>query len=180
MFICPLTCHLLLIGANFGWYSAWLARLVGESGKVVSVEANPRTHELLSHTIELAGLRQHVTAVHTALYKEDGLTVSISMNPERSLNNNIRLEKAQETSGSANVQTSTLDTIMKGTGWTKVDFIKIDVEGVEDFVWEGMQWIVENNPDVIIFMEVRQEFLSVHFKPPRMCFPFKHNGCVMK
>ena len=41
------------VGACVGWYAAIFADAVGEAGKVLAVEANPRLSELLARSMEV-------------------------------------------------------------------------------------------------------------------------------
>jgi hypothetical protein len=40
--------------------------------------------------------------------------------------------------------------------WDRVDFIKIDAEGSEEAVWDGMQQTLHRNRDVVIIMEFKR------------------------
>ena len=51
------------------------------------------------------------------------------------------------------VPTTTIDSIVKELNLTKVDVIKIDVEGFEPLVFEGMKQTIAANPGLQIVME---------------------------
>ena len=38
--------------------------------------------------------------------------------------------------------------------WPRVDLIKIDVEGAEEDVWQGMQRTIEQNPGLVVILEL--------------------------
>ena len=53
-------------------------------------------------------------------------------------------------------ETITLDTALKGE--SRIDLIKIDIEGAEDLAWDGMQEIIDKNDDITIIMEYNPSF----------------------
>ncbi len=63
---------ILDLGAGVGGEARLLSRLVGPSGRVVSVEAHPRMFGCLRRTIELNRL-SNVTAVHRAMMGVRGI-----------------------------------------------------------------------------------------------------------
>ncbi|KAJ1555841.1 hypothetical protein HK096_001626, partial [Nowakowskiella sp. JEL0078] len=131
-----------------------LSQLVGNSGRVVSLEAQPRTFELLDWSFEISGL--NVKRVNKAVFNESGIDVRMTFIPDRALNNELIIgddffdSRSKKT---VTVKTISIDDLVREQGLKKVDFMKIDVEGVEDSVWDGMSETLKNNPNLIVFME---------------------------
>jgi FkbM family methyltransferase len=140
------------IGANFGYYSLLMSELAGKDGKTVAVEPNPRLCELLRLTQSMHGWRFEI--VEAALSESEGKiklsipdnhfgSATILPNPDPRLNAKTKI----------NVKMTTLDKMVKELGLTKVDVIKMDVEGVEPEVFNGMQETIANNPDLKMIIE---------------------------
>ena len=68
------------IGANIGYYTAWLRLAVGPSGHVHAFEANPATASLLARSVELNGWR-NVTLNECAVSDETG-ELNVSYEPD--------------------------------------------------------------------------------------------------
>ncbi len=60
------------IGANLGWYTVVMARLVGGEGRVVAFEPDPRNFELLLRNVRENEFIDHCTLVQTALLDRFG------------------------------------------------------------------------------------------------------------
>lgn len=139
------------VGANVGYYTLLMASLVGQSGQVIALEANDRLVELLGQTLGVNALKKRVTLVHKAVSDRDGETVQLSAPINQPGGGSIMLSPGQSPDGYCfEVETITIDTLMQGR---PVNLIKIDVEGAELKVWQGMQQTVRNNPEIIIILE---------------------------
>lgn len=118
------------VGANVGFYTLAMARLVGPSGKVFAFEPEARNAHLLRRHIELNNLRQ-VTVVQAAVSSEHGL-IGFSGDREHG--------RMADVSGYL-IPTMSLDEFI-GRGYPPPSFIKMDVEGAEAKVLEGSQSIL--------------------------------------
>ena len=137
-------------GANFGYYSLVLGELAGKEGKTVAIEPNSYLCKLLSFTSNLN--EHHFEVVHKALSNEkDELTLSIPTHFWGGAT--IRKEKVDDSIMQETVQADTLDQIVKELGLPRVDFIKMDCEGVEPQIFEGMREIIKQNPQLKMVME---------------------------
>ncbi|MEJ2008217.1 MAG: FkbM family methyltransferase [Acidobacteriota bacterium] len=142
------------VGANYGYYSLAAACRVGEKGRVYSFEPNPRTFEILKRNIEVNWLgriiRPHQLAVLDSR-KQVKLHVLRRFQASSSL---FPPELVPESDPPADewrsVEAVPLDEIVQ----EKVDLIKIDAEGSEPLVLEGMRGILDRSPDLTIFMEI--------------------------
>jgi hypothetical protein len=59
--------YVLDVGANVGYFTLLFSRLVGATGHVTAVEANPRTFDLVSTSVELSGLSKQVKVLAYAV-----------------------------------------------------------------------------------------------------------------
>lgn len=126
------------LGANVGFYAAHFARLAGDGGRVLCFEANPVCAYFLRSNLLALGLAQ-VTVLPTAILHVDGMTRFMINHG----NTNLGLV---ETSGFFHykpgqeiaVSCFTLDHLVTDLALPAPDVIKIDVEGAELQVLEGM------------------------------------------
>jgi len=142
------------VGANHGYYSLLLAGLVGPSGRVAAIEAEPRTAALLKRSIALNGLGGWTTVCSDAASSVDGRKVLL-VSP-RGESQSARILPGgglDEDYEGFFVETIRLDRLL--SDWTKVDFVKIDVCGHEEAVIEGMAAILgRDRPRLVLTYNV--------------------------
>jgi len=121
------------VGANVGTYAMVLARHVGADGKVIAIEPHPVTFARLSFNKAASGFKQ-VNLVAAAAGPADG---------------KLLIETDGDNLGASHIVTGTaakdairvpswrLERILDEAGVSKVDALKIDVEGFEDRVLTG-------------------------------------------
>ena len=136
------------VGAAFGFYSILASRKVKGSGRVISIEPQPDSFEMLNCNIKLNGLTNITTLNYAVFSKETTLNLysSYSILSERSEKNKKDFVK---------VNGNTLEYLLKElNGISEVNWIKIDVEGAELEVLKGAQRIFSESKDLSILMEV--------------------------
>jgi FkbM family methyltransferase len=141
--------HCLDIGANHGYYTLIMADAVGPEGRVVPVEPTPRLADLLRQTLDVNGFPT-VAVAPEAASDTDGETLQLVIPPRRSMNARLSQE-AGPTDAVVDVKSVTVDTLTRE--WPRVDLIKIDVEGAEEKVWQGMQRTIEDNLRLVVILE---------------------------
>ena len=142
--------HCLDVGANHGYYTLIMADGVGQRGRVAPVEPTPRLAELLRQTLDVNGFPD-VAVVEKAASRTDGDTLRLVVPAHRSMNARLS-EVAGPTDAVFDVETVTIDALTRD--WPRVDLIKIDVEGAEEHVWHGMQRTIEQNPGLVVILEL--------------------------
>jgi len=139
------------IGANIGYYTLVFAKLVGEQGKVFSFEPEPFNFNLLKKNVEINNY-QNVILQNSAVSNSEG---------------KIKLYLSHEQSGTHRIYPSEIcskdyvevkmmrldDYFKKNSLAEKISFIKIDVEGAELGVLEGMESLLEQNKNLEILIE---------------------------
>jgi FkbM family methyltransferase len=141
------------VGANLGYYSVLMADLVGSTGRVVSFEPNPRLFELLQRNVGINGFTRRTQCYPRAVTarSDELLHFAVSMSDPKNGALMPALPDQQVRAGMVEmtVETMALDDLAVGP----IDFIKIDVEGAEEALWDGIQQTIRNSPDVQILLE---------------------------
>lgn len=116
------------VGANIGFYTLNLSKLVGENGKVYALEPSPKNFRELEKNIELNAL-DNCVACNIALSSDRGDFV-FSVSPDRNSGWG-RLGKWRSAQSEIIVKVDTLDQFVEEQNISIVDFLKIDIEGHE-------------------------------------------------
>lgn len=127
-------------GANIGVYTVLAARLVGPSGKVLSIEMMPDTANRLEAHIRMNRLA-NVQVIKNALSDVAGETLTATVQPGKHGQATIATDSSRYGLGNClRVRSTTLDAI---TGKeAKVRLMKIDVEGAELRALMGAQMLL--------------------------------------
>jgi len=137
------------VGANVGLYTALAGLAVGPSGKVFAFEPEPESFSFLQKTVAENKLL-NTKIVQSAASNTNGehrLYTSSGNRGDHRLYNNA------DADGSVGVKTLRLDDFLRSEGISKVDILKIDVQGFEGFVIEGMAETIRNSSNISIVME---------------------------
>lgn len=131
------------VGANIGIYTAFMAKIVGEKGKVYAFEPSPHNFKLLKKYNN----NDNVTLVQAAVGDTTGqITLYIS----DKLNVDHRTYKTGEKRKEIKVLSYRLDDYLQNE---KIDFIKMDIQGFEYQALLEMKNILRNNHDIKLLME---------------------------
>jgi FkbM family methyltransferase len=147
------------IGGNIGSISISLA-LSRPDIKMISVEASPWIYRVLHKNVELNNVKNIIT-LNKAVYNESNK--ELPMYAPKDLFGKGSL-KPVFTNDSESVLTITVDDISQNFNLGKIDFIKVDVEGFEVCVFQGMTKTIERDKPGIIFEYSKWTESSVGFK----------------
>lgn len=136
------------IGTHVGYYSLLAAKTVGKKGKVVSLEAAPANAELLKKNITRNKLSSIITVIQAAANNKVG-TADFYFSNTSSGDHSL----TKKTGTKQTVHTTTVDTL---TRKLKLEpcVIKMDVEGAENIVMEGMKQTLKRKSVRAVFLEV--------------------------
>lgn len=130
------------VGAHIGYYTMLLSGLVGKKGRVYSFEPDPTSFKLLKKNVKHNHYDERVTCEKRVVSNSNKI-VSLSLNPRGGEENTLKeMEKWEK----IDVKSLKLDDYFD----EKIDFIKIDVEGAEPLVIEGMQNLLEKYRPTIV------------------------------
>ena len=136
------------LGANIGYYTLLAASLVGPSGKVYAIEPFPDNLSLLRRNIALNGLSDRVETFSLAVADRSG-RAALHLG---AANNLHTLVGADAERGTIEVPTTTLSDFLADK--PPVDFIRMDIEGGECQVFDGMDDVLRQSSRPAIFFEV--------------------------
>jgi FkbM family methyltransferase len=143
------------VGANIGYFTLLGAKLVGSQGQVVAVEASTSIVEHLKTNIKRNHFEDRIRVVHAAASDREG-TVGLYAGHEGNIGSAsiVRLEGKL----SEQVRAAPLEKLLTGREIEFVRVIKIDVEGAESLVFDGMKpFLSRLRPDAEIVMEITPE-----------------------
>jgi FkbM family methyltransferase len=157
------------IGAHIGYHTCTMAALVGPTGYVHVVEANPRLAALLRKTIMANGWHNHAECHEVVAAGEtgevdfslmDGFMGSSSILPMQTT-----AAKFGDTVQVRRLRADMLDNIIADR---RLDAMKVDCEGSEPAVMVGAKHLLENGSLKHIFMEYSPYFYGDRTRPQRM------------
>jgi FkbM family methyltransferase len=132
------------IGAGIGDELALFSKSVGEKGIVLAVEAHPKTFDRLQKTCHYSKL-QNVLLRQYAVSESRG-KVSIEDGP----NNVMNAISLTPNPADILVDSISIDELCSQAGIDRVNFLKMNIEGAEQFAILGMKSIIKNTDFVAI------------------------------
>jgi FkbM family methyltransferase len=137
------------VGAAFGFYTILASKRVGPSGKVIAIEAQHDSFEMLNCNTKLNRLT-NITTLNYAVYSKETkvkLYSSYSIMAERA---------GKNTNKFVEVNANTLDNLLlqQQISHADINWIKIDVEGAEFEVLKGATAILSSSRNIALLVEI--------------------------
>ncbi len=130
------------VGAGVGEEAVVFSKLVGPSGKVVSIEAHPLTYACLQATLRNSRI-SNVIPIGYAITDKDG-TVSID-DTQNHLANSVMTE-----GGAQSIPSRSLDSLAEELGLGPIALLKMNIEGAERLAVAGMTALSKQVRHVVI------------------------------
>jgi len=157
------------VGANVGYYTLLACSLVGPTGRVTAFEANPAAVTLTRRSLLVNGFRDRATIVEMAVTDAPG-TVIIHQLDQRQGDSSLfdfsddQLRFAGDRVTKVEVPSTSLDAFFDRD--EPIDLIRMDVEGAEPLVFDGMRRILERNLRIKIMLEFFPERIERSGRQP--------------
>jgi FkbM family methyltransferase len=136
------------IGANIGYYALMEASIIGKNGTIYAIEPFPPNYELLKKNIDINSYNDRIETYNLAISNVPGKT-KLFIKEKHNLCNMLETENEESF---VEIDTTTLDDFIKGK---KIpDMIRMDIEGYEFYVVEGMKETLEKCKKCTLFIEI--------------------------
>lgn len=139
------------VGANYGYFSVLMADLVGPSGHLLCLEPNPAPFDFLQQSMAINGFteRSHLLMAAAGAVSRSGTLFVPQGEPKNGTL--VATDIAPQLTGglSMDVAIHRLDELWPAD--RQLDFLKIDAEGAEEDVIEGMWPLIERwRPEMVL------------------------------
>ncbi|QDU70791.1 FkbM family methyltransferase [Mucisphaera calidilacus] len=138
-------------GANLGLYSLIASRCVGDDGRVLAFEPSGREYDRACHHVALNQL-ENVTVLRAALADRPG-RIGIKIADEKHAGHNTLggfVYHATQLDRVEQVEATTLDDAVREHNLTRVDVVKLDLEGSEHAALQGAAQTLERYRPVLL------------------------------
>jgi FkbM family methyltransferase len=140
------------VGANAGYFSLIASKLVGRQGRVFAFEPNPSVASELKANL-LRSCVQNVS-VEQAACSNSNSPVSLYISSNSNTGKTSLFSKNAKSKTRVTVPCTRLDDFVADRNLDRIDIVKIDVEGAELMVLEGMKnCLLRFRPQVILELE---------------------------
>jgi FkbM family methyltransferase len=168
------------IGANIGYTACLFARTVGLESKVYSFEPDEATFRLLKEVIQRKKLSEKIIATKMAVGSADG-SIEFWHNEKHSGDHRVvtnHFENSHpDSSRTSTVPVISVDSFVESLNLQRISFVKIDVQGYELAVCEGMKQTLSKFPELCVCCEFAPESLiELGFDPVGLLNFFRTNG----
>lgn len=150
------------VGANMGLHTVFMAKKVGSKGTVVAVEPDPEAFKILTENISINRL-ENVMAFQIALGQSDGKG-NLYKNKDISFGA-IRLFGSEENKSGTEVEIRNGDRWVKEKGFPIPKAVKIDVEGFEWLVLDGLKLTLSHSGCRHLICELHKELFPYGIEP---------------
>jgi FkbM family methyltransferase len=141
-------------GAHHGLYTLLASKRVGWNGRVIAIEPSPRECERLKRHLRLNRC-SNTELAPCALGENPGEADLYLVDGFQDWCNSLRPPAVDEPIRTVRVSVRRLDDVLEELGVSKVDFLKLDVEGAELSVLHGAMKLLQREPRPAILAEVQ-------------------------
>jgi FkbM family methyltransferase len=175
--------HILDIGANIGYTSCIFATVLELGSNVYAFEPDQLSFGLLEEVVRRKNLSAAIETIHMAVGSSDG-RLKFWHNEKHSADHRVVTEQfsisCPDGTKITTVPATTVDTFVRNRNLQNISFIKIDVQGYELAVCEGMKHTLERFPDACVCFEYSPADLrKLGFEPAKLLDFFRTRGYLL-
>ncbi len=162
------------VGANIGYFTLLASKLVGDAGKVVSIEAHPAIFAALENNLRLNDAR-NVRAVNRAAWDAEEMLTIYTQPEDLACQTTVMPEWADKyrLESQSQIKAAPLSAMLKPEEFRAARIIKIDVEGAEWHVLSGMKPLMPcGRDDLEVVIEVNSKMLEAEGRTPKDVLDF--------
>jgi FkbM family methyltransferase len=145
------------LGAYVGYYTLIAGKLVGDKGKVYAFEPGPDAFALLQKNVRVNHLT-NVVLEHKAVSDKPG-SIKLFVSEKHSADNKIYKSADDPTRPTVDIEAVSLDDYFRSRDH-RVDFVKMDVQGAEGLILDGMHQVLSWNPHLRMVVEFTPEAIK--------------------
>jgi FkbM family methyltransferase len=119
------------VGAHIGLFAVIASKLTGANGKVIAFEPAPATFNLLQQTVKINNAGNTITTIQKAVGSEPGKTTFFISDSVADNSNSLVSYLGDRPLNGIDIDITSIDTVVAEQQLSRVNFIKIDVEGAE-------------------------------------------------
>lgn len=153
------------LGANEGFFSVVASRLVGMTGKVLAIEPQTRLGPVIWRNLELNNAT-NVTLAQVAVSAEAGVA-EFNLAPDTNSGSSGLTRATRYANPTQAVRTLTLDAFLQEHNLSKVDVMKIDIEGYEYEAVLGAKELFRSQMVRRVLIEIHGKLLSARGRSPQ-------------
>jgi FkbM family methyltransferase len=151
------------VGAHVGYFTVLAARLVGETGRIVSFEANPKTFDLLKDNLAINWLTDHDITVRNEAAYSDNVPITFHASAKFAGESSLhkyptRENRIDDEITPIEVPGVRLDDVLASE--PTIDLLKIDIEGGEYHGFQGMMGLIQKMRIRRIIFELNSTLLG--------------------
>lgn len=142
------------VGANFGWYTTMMAKLVGANGEVHSFEPVPKTFAQLERNCAFLNDEAAKVQINNLALGDREDILKINLFDGLTSGHASLAADGRYNSTSFDCEMTTLDKYLFAMGVGNVAFVKVDIEGAEMMFLRGAERLFEQESKPIFLMEM--------------------------
>jgi FkbM family methyltransferase len=159
------------IGANVGYYTLLASKIITK-GEIYSFEPELENYQRLNKNIELNNLK-NVTAVRKACTDKNGMiSFSVAGDDNKGMSSIFMLEGFL--SHTQEAETVTLDQFVIDNSITKIDLIKMDIEGAELIALKGMANVLQKLKPAMLIEILKENLIGAGSTVDDFCMYLKN------
>ena len=168
------------LGANIGYTACVFESVIQADSRVYAFEPDPWTYDILNEVVRRRDLARRIEPLNLAVGSSEGY-LEFWHNKEHSADHRVVTEQFKSAHPDAKdffpVLVTTVDNFVRSRKLSRISFLKMDVQGYEFSVCQGMRETLERFPEMCVCFEYSPESLKeAGSDPAELLEFFRSNG----